>query len=501
MKENLPKTVGHRGVRDHNPPKNPSQEIKTKKNNCKYNNIFIATLNTRSLKTQERLYELDFALQQIKWDIIGLSEIRRSGEQIEEYDNYIFYFKNITPGLYGVGFIIKKHLKDYIQDIIGISDRIAILNIKLSENEKPISIIQVYAPTEHADEEQKDLFYQELNQAMEQVSKTVIIMGDLNAQIGKRNKNEDYYLGPYSFGKRNNNGHRLIEFVQEFNLRVMNSYFNKKSSRKWTWISPNGKVKNEIDFIITNKPKLFTDVGAINQLEFNTDHRMLRGTLSTTYVKKSRKFLTSTRGIVKLPDTVSSSLKLTLQDKIQQIHTIQEKYDILETQLKSVESNVHITKSAKDKIGGKARDLILLRHSMRQQKPIDRNEITKISKQINSCIRNHRQETRLNRIMFHLETTGGVKKAQKEIQDCRNWIIDMKKPKQQKSNTKRTEILGIATDFYRELSNDEYSTQLEDLNHITTEEKIPFITKTEITRAIQSQIGNHQEKMESRMNF
>ncbi|GBP39363.1 Probable RNA-directed DNA polymerase from transposon X-element [Eumeta japonica] len=48
--------------------------------------IFKATLNTRTLKTQGRLSELEYALDKINWNIIGLSEVKRSGEQIKEYN-------------------------------------------------------------------------------------------------------------------------------------------------------------------------------------------------------------------------------------------------------------------------------------------------------------------------------------------------------------------------------------------------------------------------------
>lgn len=106
-------------------------------------NIYISTLNTRTLRTQDSLYELEDALQTIKWDIVGLCEIRRSEEKIEEHEDYIFYYKNETPGLYGVGFIIKKYLRNRIQDFIGISDRIAILNIDIHGNKQPVSIIQL----------------------------------------------------------------------------------------------------------------------------------------------------------------------------------------------------------------------------------------------------------------------------------------------------------------------------------------------------------------------
>lgn len=55
-------------------------------------NICIATLNTLSLRTTEKLLELEIALLKIKWDILGISKVRRVGNHIEEHNGYILYY-------------------------------------------------------------------------------------------------------------------------------------------------------------------------------------------------------------------------------------------------------------------------------------------------------------------------------------------------------------------------------------------------------------------------
>lgn len=145
----------------------------------------IATLNTLTLRTEESLHELEKALEDIKWDILGLCEIRRLGEKIEERADYIFFHKGEIPGQRGVGFLIKRSKKQYIQDLIGISDRIAVLNINIPGYRKPWSIIQTYAPTEKATKTDTKLFYDELTRTIMKYSHYhVILMGDFNAQVG-----------------------------------------------------------------------------------------------------------------------------------------------------------------------------------------------------------------------------------------------------------------------------------------------------------------------------
>lgn len=59
--------------------------MKKKRETSKTNNyatIEIATYNARTLLSDDELYELEIEAENIKWDIIGLSEVRRSGEQL-----------------------------------------------------------------------------------------------------------------------------------------------------------------------------------------------------------------------------------------------------------------------------------------------------------------------------------------------------------------------------------------------------------------------------------
>ena len=49
--------------------------------------------------------------------------------------------------------------------------------------------------------------------------------------------------------------------------------FQKKAWRRWTWKSPYGTTKTEIDYILNNRPDVVTDVTIINQVIIGSDHR------------------------------------------------------------------------------------------------------------------------------------------------------------------------------------------------------------------------------------
>ena len=57
----------------------------------------------------------------------------------------------------------------------------------------------------------------------------------------------------------------------------MNTQFQKKAGRRWTWRSPDGNTKNEIDYIMTDKPSMVTDVTVLNRVNIGSDPRMVNG--------------------------------------------------------------------------------------------------------------------------------------------------------------------------------------------------------------------------------
>ncbi|KAK6752313.1 hypothetical protein RB195_003621 [Necator americanus] len=70
-----------------------------------------------------------------------------------------------------------------------------------------------------------------------------------------------------------------------------NSQFQKPSSLRWTWESPGGGYRNEIDHIIVNKRFCLTDVAVVPKFYTGSDHRLLRGRFSfTRRAEKAAKF-------------------------------------------------------------------------------------------------------------------------------------------------------------------------------------------------------------------
>ncbi|KAK6762428.1 hypothetical protein RB195_023229 [Necator americanus] len=86
-----------------------------------------------------------------------------------------------------------------------------------------------------------------------------VIIGDFNAKVGPRRTPEELHIGL----QWNDQGERLSEFITTTKTTRGNSEFRKPSSPRWTWESPGGGYRNEIDYIIVNKRFCLTDVAVM----------------------------------------------------------------------------------------------------------------------------------------------------------------------------------------------------------------------------------------------
>ena len=59
--------------------------------------------------------------------------------------------------------------------------------------------------------------------------------------------------GKFGLGIWNEPGQRLIEFCRENALVIANTHFQQHKRRLYTWISPDGQHRNQIDYILCSK--------------------------------------------------------------------------------------------------------------------------------------------------------------------------------------------------------------------------------------------------------
>ena len=104
-----------------------------------------------------------------------------------------------------------------------------------------ITVIQVYAPTNNAEEAEVEWFFEDLKDLLELTSKkdVLFIIGDWNAKEGSQET--PGVTGKFGLGVQNEAGQRLIEFSQENALVIANSLFQQHKRRLYTGTSPDGQ--------------------------------------------------------------------------------------------------------------------------------------------------------------------------------------------------------------------------------------------------------------------
>ena len=120
---------------------------------------------------------------------------------------------------------------------------------------KPLNImvIQVYAPTSNTEEAEVERFYEDLQDLIELTPQkdVLFIIGDRNAKGASQET--PGVTGKFGLGVQNEAGQRLIEFCQENTLVITNTLFQQHKRRLFTWTSPDGQHRNQIDYILCSQ--------------------------------------------------------------------------------------------------------------------------------------------------------------------------------------------------------------------------------------------------------
>ena len=116
-----------------------------------------------------------------------------------------------------------------------------------------ITVIQTYAPTSNTEEDEVERFYENLQALLELTPKKdgLFIIRDWNAKVGTQET--PGVTGKFGLGIWNEAGQRLIEFCQENAWVIANTLFQQHKRRLYTWTSPAGQHRNQIDYILCSQ--------------------------------------------------------------------------------------------------------------------------------------------------------------------------------------------------------------------------------------------------------
>jgi len=109
----------------------------------------------------------------------------------------------------------------------------------------------------------------------------LIITGGMNAKVGKLVNGLGRVMGQHGLGTVNDNGERLKEFCDFNEMIITGTVFPHKEIHRQTWVSPDGRRKNQIDHTLVNR-KFRTsvlDIRAMRSADVASDHYLVRSTI------------------------------------------------------------------------------------------------------------------------------------------------------------------------------------------------------------------------------
>ncbi|KAK3771587.1 hypothetical protein RRG08_041516 [Elysia crispata] len=208
----------------------------------------IATWNVRTLYQEGKIENVIKEMDRMNLNIVGLAETRWTGAAVAKVDNKVFIFSGGSTHERGVGILFDESIEKSLKSWCPVSDRVVVA--KFVGKPLDMGIVQEYAPTSTAEEEEVEQFYEHLDKAMKCLKSQdiKIVMGDFNAKVGS--ERVENIVGPWGIGEENERGGRLIEWCKENGFMISNTWYQNHPRRQWTWMSPGDRTRNKIDFIL-----------------------------------------------------------------------------------------------------------------------------------------------------------------------------------------------------------------------------------------------------------
>lgn len=97
----------------------------------------------------------------------------------------------------------------------------------------------------------KSDFYARLQHVIYRAAKKdlALLLDDFNAKVGSKNTGFETAMGKHGLDKMNNNEELLVDLCSFNNLVIGGNVFSYKKTHKVTWISPNNRIENQIDYM------------------------------------------------------------------------------------------------------------------------------------------------------------------------------------------------------------------------------------------------------------
>ena len=108
-------------------------------------------------------------------------------------------------------------------------------------------------PINNTEEAGVERFYEDVQDLLELIPQTdvLFIIGEWDAKVESQETPE--VTGKFHLEVQNKAGQRLLELCQNIALVIANTLFQQHKRRLYTWSSPNGQHRNQIDYLLCSQ--------------------------------------------------------------------------------------------------------------------------------------------------------------------------------------------------------------------------------------------------------
>ena len=229
--------------------------------------------------SRPKLFSPKYCTQFGTWNVRTMYQAGKVHQVVRETGETVLYSGlagDDAPHEKSVALILSKEAKS-LKEWEPISERI--IFARFESKCRNTTIIQVYSPTNDAEEGVKEDFYHQLQSAYNKrkARDLTMVIGDLNAKVGSDNRNWEASMGTHGDRVINENSEMFCDFCASNELVIRRTLFLHKKSHKLTWSSPDGITKNQIDHVAINKMyrSSLQDTRVMRSADAGSDHHLV----------------------------------------------------------------------------------------------------------------------------------------------------------------------------------------------------------------------------------
>ncbi|EPB68816.1 hypothetical protein ANCCEY_12100 [Ancylostoma ceylanicum] len=169
--------------------------------------------------------------------VLCLQETRWKGSKARKIgDGIKLFYHGIEAKRNAMAIAALEPLKEYVSSVNRVSDRT--ITLRVATDDGFWTVVSVYAPQCGCTEAEKE------------ACDYITVAGGFNGHVGQDRKGFDRVHGGRGFGRRNQEGERIVELAEAHDLAIAITFFMKWESPKITYFS--GGRQSKIDYILLN---------------------------------------------------------------------------------------------------------------------------------------------------------------------------------------------------------------------------------------------------------